>query len=175
MFTEEWTNFLTTDCVVYKINDIMIYPIFRNGSHSLRKASQEILYNKDISMCNDIVIMIRESDARFRSGVNVYCSRNNLTVDKAVSMIKKGELFDRHFMPQVLWLLHLYKHYKGDVTLRSFDHITDYTGDHIGRLQLPHTEIPVLEEFTAPDRLLEKYFDKKNNIRNILMECNVLS
>ena len=119
--------------------------------------------NEEIRACNNIDILIREPEARFVSGVNEYCRQNNLDVKSTWNLINEGKVYDRHFTPQYVWLLHLYKFYKGFVTIRPFTHISNITDVH-ERKNEPKIDVPICESFVAVDRQLTRHYNETVNI-----------
>ena len=119
--------------------------------------------NNEIDFCNHVDIMIREPEERFVSGVNEYCRQNNLDVEGTWNEINQGRIHDRHFTPQYVWLLHLYKFYKGFVTIRPFKHISNITDVHLHK-SVSKIEVPVIESFVAVDRHPTNYYNQTVNI-----------
>lgn len=158
-----WNKLLNTDCVVVDVGPHTIYPIFRVGQSTLMSVCDRKYVNKEIDHCNHVDIMIREPEERFVSGVNEYCRQNNLDVESTWNEINLGRIHDRHFTPQYLWLLHLYKFYKGFVTIRPFKHISNVTEVHIHKSE-SKIEVPVIESFVAVDRHLTNYYNETVNI-----------
>ena len=120
------TDVLTADCEVVKFNDEQFfYPIFKNGSSSLttyaRKNNLLFLKNREISNCKKITVFLRSPIERFVSGVHTFFYlTNNQLIDTAIlKKIENFEIINRHFIPQYLWLLHLYKYFRGTIEFRS--------------------------------------------------------
>lgn len=170
-----WNRLLNTDCVVMSIGDHVVYPIFRVGYTSLSSVCEKKYINHEIAVFKDIEVMIRNPEERFVSGVNEYCRQNNLSVQQTWPLIEKGELIDRHFAPQYMWLLHLYKFYKGTVTIRPFDHIANITTVH-KRKGEQQEHLPLLESFVEVDRSLTQHFNETLDLGKLLERYkNVLS
>ena len=104
-----WNNLINTECVAVDVGGVTVYPIFRNGSTSLFRACNKRYVNDEIKACENIQILIRDPSDRFVSGVNMYSEQNNLGFEETWSKAQQGILVDRHFCPQYIWLLHLYK------------------------------------------------------------------
>ena len=101
-----------------------VYPIFKNASSSLEQlAVNKHVVNRSFDKSTELVTVFwREAQTRFNSGVNTYIELNQqLDEDTLVSLIERGELVDRHFMPQYMWLCHLYKNYTGQIHILSLD------------------------------------------------------
>ena len=125
-----WNKLLNTDCTVMDIGPHTVYPIFRVGFTTLSRVCERKYVNEQIAKCQHIDVMIRDPGDRFVSSVNEYCRQNNLNVKETWKLVEQDKLVDRHFAPQYLWLLHLYKFYKGTVTILPFKHIKKITSVH---------------------------------------------
>lgn len=158
-----WNKLFNTDCVVVDVGPHTVYPIFRVGQSTLMSVCDRKYVNKEIDHCNHVDIMIREPEERFVSGVNEYCRQNKLDVESTWNEINQGRTHDRHFTPQYIWLLHLYKFYKGFVTIRPFNHISNITEVHMHKSK-SKIEVPVIESFVAVDRHLTNYYNETVNI-----------
>lgn len=141
---------LDADCRVVMLGGLAIYPIFKVGSTSLFYDADSVLVNEQIRT-NDIVVFIREPRQRFIKGVNQYCKYNGLDVQHTHDKIRTGEVTDRHFAPQLIWLLHLYKYHKGTVTLRHFNQLGEYTDLHEMKDQFVTTPVEPIDEYVSPD------------------------
>ena len=170
-----WNKLFNTDCEVYKIGNHHVYPIFRNGSSSLQLVCEKIISNERLAKCVNIHVLIRDPAQRFQSGLNQYCNvYHGLDVLETLEKVKKGELIDRHFSPQWTWLLHLYKFYKGNVTLRAFDHIGDYCDVHVNKSKYK-TKVQAPKQFLEIDYNLTRYFEQTIELETIVNEFrNVL-
>ena len=155
-----WNKLLNTDCVVLDIGDHVIYPIFRVGSSSLMAAADKKYTNQQIAKCKHIDILIRDPGDRFVSGLNEYCRQNNLDVKETWKLVEQGRLVDRHFAPQYMWLLHLYKFYKGTVTLKPFKHIKKITNRHEHNNKIKEVYVPLLKKFVEVDYELMEHYNK---------------
>jgi len=67
---KHWNELLTTDCIVINVGPHTIYPIFKNGSSSLMAVADKTYVNKQIANCNNIIILLRDPEERFVSGIN---------------------------------------------------------------------------------------------------------
>jgi hypothetical protein len=97
-------------------------------------------------------------------------------VTHTCSLINDGELHDRHFTPQYIWLLHLYKYYKGTITIRPFEYIRQITTAHANKSR-KKTKIPICEKFVKVDRYLTKLYNQTVSLPEIVKRYkkNVLS
>lgn len=107
-------------CEVIEFQDPQrfVYPIFKNGSSSLyeqAKISQlKIHLNNQIEKINTIHVIIRNPLDRFISGVNefvFYTLRSNpeLDLDTIMYFVENYLFLDRHYSPQLGWLVNLNK------------------------------------------------------------------
>ena len=106
-----WTNLIKTDCRVVRIGKDYIYPIFKCGCTTLFVNADQILVNEELQNLSTIKIILRDPEERFIAGVNKYCDDNNVAIDDVVKQIKKERVADEHFVPQWVWLFHLYRFY----------------------------------------------------------------
>jgi len=172
-----WYKMLNADCVVVSIGEHTVYPIYRNGSSSLMEASDRTYKNKQIQNCENIQVLIRDPEVRFVSGINEYCRQNNLDVKETWSLVKQRMVMNRHFCPQFIWLLHLYKFYKGTVTMRPFDDIKKIT--NIKNADLSHikkTPVKSIQSFVDMDYRLMDLLGQTLELKYIIGNYkNVLS
>jgi hypothetical protein len=119
-----------------------IYPIYKNGSGSITEYANiqkyRYLFNEQIRNLNTIDIIIREPVSRFVSGVNTYVFNTlkehpNLDLNTVVYFVENYLFLNRHYSPQLGWLLNLNRYTKKDVVVRvrGMASISDYTPVHI--------------------------------------------
>ena len=48
MILTHWNNLLNTDCEVVKIKNEYIYPIFKNGSSTIRNNAEKVYKNNEL-------------------------------------------------------------------------------------------------------------------------------
>jgi hypothetical protein len=158
-----WNKLLNTDCIVVDVGPHTVYPIFKVGQSSLMSVCDKKYVNSEIVECKHIDVIIRDPGVRFVSGVNEYCVQRNLDVKETWELINKGQVHDRHFTPQYIWLMHLCKFYKGEITIRPFDYISNITDVHKNKSE-SNIDVPVIESFVEVDRHLTKYYNETVNI-----------
>jgi hypothetical protein len=172
----QWTKILSTDCTVIKVGTHTIYPIFRVGHTTLMSVCDKKYVNEEITNCDHIDVMIRDPEHRFVSGVNEYCRHNNRDVKETWEQIQQGKLVDRHFAPQYLWLLHLYKFYKGTITILPFDHIKQITSVHKKNSDDVNEPVPLLKSFLNVDHAIVKHYNETFELGELIKRYrNVLS
>jgi len=170
-----WNKLLNTDCTVMDIGTHTVYPIFRVGFTSLSTVCERKYVNEQIAKCQHIDIMIRNPGDRFVSGINEYCRQNNLDVEETWKLVEQGKLVDRHFAPQYLWLLHLYKFYKGAVTILPFNHIKKITSVH-KRKGYRREPVTLLKSFVEIDYALTEHYYETFELGELIKRYrNVLS
>ena len=154
-----------------------VYPIFKNGSSSLRIAARKnnwrIKINEQITQLTEIDVVVRHPLERFISGINTdvqMTSRDNPTLDPATILwFAKNYLFlNRHYCPQLYWILHLSTYTKSNARLNfiGMDGIESITSLHIP----PNDIDPVTLE------IREQLLNLKNNemylrIDEIIFDC----
>ena len=172
-----WIKLLNADCEVVGIGRHTVYPIFRNGSSSLREAADTTYINDQIKDCEHIQILLRDPAIRFISGINEYCRQNKLDVRQTWSMVEQDKVNDRHFCPQFVWLIHLSKFYRGKVTLLPFTDIKKITD--IKKAELAWMEkisVDPIKKFVDIDYELMKLIGQTLELEQIIRKYkNVLS
>ena len=170
-----WNKLLNTDCTVVDIGPHTVYPIFRVGFTTLSSVCERKYVNKQIAECKHIDVMIRDPGDRFVSGINEYSRQNNLDVEETWKLVEQGKLVDRHFAPQYMWLLHLYKFYKGTVTILPFDHIKQITSVHERKDDI-NKPVPLLKSFLNVDHAIIEHYNETFELGKLIERYrNVLS
>ena len=166
----QWNKLLNTDCTVVDIGPHTVYPIFRVGHTSLMASANNTYTNKQIAECKHIDILIRDPGERFVSGLNQYSRDNNLEVEETWDLVEQGRLVDRHFAPQYMWLLHLYKFYKGAVTLKPFSHIKKITNMHEKKDKRKKVSVALLKTFVEVDYKLMEHYNETTQLGDLIKE-----
>ena len=179
---KHWNELLTTDCIVINVGPHTIYPIFKNGSSSLMAVADKTYVNKQIANCNNIIILLKDPEERFVSGINQYCKEYNLDIRDTWELVFDNKIINRHFAPQWLWLFHLYKFYRGKVILKPFKTIKEYCKVHIGRFNPPNkekkkTDVALIKQFVEVDyELIENHLNEPILLEKLIRKYkNVLS
>lgn len=106
------------------------YPIFKNGSSSLYEYAQQhnckILLNEQIKKIPIIDVVLRDPLQRFLSGFNtyVYTTKRDypeLDVNTIIYFAEKYLFLNRHYAPQLSWLINLFKYTNKNTKLRLHD------------------------------------------------------
>jgi hypothetical protein len=142
MFTDVDFELYPNDCEVVEISPHNhFYLIQKNGSSSLRKhavrAKGKVYFNQQIKQLSDIVVLIRDPEQRYISGVSTYVNhliRDNPHLDKKTCLwvATRYQFLNRHYLPQFLWLVNLAR-FINDTTvlhLKDFNEIKNLTDIH---------------------------------------------
>jgi hypothetical protein len=119
-------------CEVVEFKDLQrfVYPIFKNGSSSLREyANQQnykILFNEQIRKLSTIDVILRDPMDRFLSGFNSYVYNTktenpNLDLDTIIYFAETYLFLNRHYAPQLSWLINLFKYTNNQAVLHLHD------------------------------------------------------
>jgi len=92
-----------------------IYPIFKNGSSAIEKATEANGYksviNEQIKKLSDIAVFLRNPKERYRSGFQTYIHNNpELDYQTVFQLVQQGHILDRHYLPQINWLINLMRY-----------------------------------------------------------------
>lgn len=162
-----WNELLNTDCVVVDIGPHTVYPMFCGGSTSVTRDCDRKYINEEIGNCKNINVLLRDPAERYVAGVNEYCEQHNKDIEETCQLIKQGKLANRHFAPQYVWLLHLSKFYKGDITLRNFDYIKELTDLHVTGTDRK-TQVPINRSFIQVDQHIMKYREQTVSLMDLI-------
>lgn len=130
MFTELDHILFPDRCEVLRIGPDHFYPIFKNGSSSLRRHAENengrILLNQQIAGCESIRIFLRDPKQRLVSGANTFIEEtlaHNAGLDQeTISWFACNYLFmDRHLLPQFLWMMNLARYCNPMCEMKFYD------------------------------------------------------
>ena len=139
-----------------------IYPIFKNGSSSLlehaRQQNYKILINEQIKTAPIIDVILRDPLSRYISGIqtfvhNVKKENPTLDVDTILYFADNYLFLNRHYAPQLSWIVNLSRYADAKLRLHNMDALSTFTP----LTQNPHKDIQF--DQTVLDRL-------SNNIHN---------
>ena len=188
------TDILTADCEVIKFNDEQFfYPIFKNGSSSLttyaRKNNLLFLKNREISNCKKITVFLRSPIERFVSGVHTffYLTNNQSINDDTLKKIESFDIIDRHFVPQYVWLLHLYKYFRGTIEFRSVSELYNIIPNRDGPwINNPKPWHPITKKeknkilsienkkyVEVDEKIIKKYMNRSVELEKIIREFKI--
>jgi hypothetical protein len=139
-----------------------IYPIFKNGSSSLiehaRQQNYKILINEQIKRVPIIDVILRDPLSRYISGIQTFVhdiKKENPTLDvDTILYFADNYLFlNRHYAPQLSWIINLSRYADAKLRLHNMDALSTFTP----LTQKPHKDIQF--DQAVLDRL-------SNNIHN---------
>ena len=188
-----WTNLIKTDCRVVRIGKDYIYPIFKCGCTTLFVNADQILINEELQNLSTIKIILRDPEERFIAGVNKYCDDNNVAIKDVVKQIKKERVADKHFVPQWVWLFHLYRFYKGNVSILPMSQLNKYikqkhnknlknfpkeweeaVGKQFGKARnMMETKkpVPIIKDFVSTDKeIIKNFMNKEIDLKTIVKD-----
>lgn len=165
-------------CAVFELPaQRFVYPIFKNASSSLEELSVRKIYNSKINdNTQTIDVYWREAQNRFNSGVNTYLRHNKLLdTETMVNLVERGELVNRHFMPQYMWLCHLYKHYTGVINIKDVNSLdipvhtnnSKFTGSFVAPTHWIDLDNLIYNEFVGKTTVIEEineYIESKSRV-----------
>lgn len=181
---KNWTNLFTIDCRVIEFNnETSVYPIFKNGQSSLfehaRKKKFKILKNEEILKIKNIKIFLRDPEERFVSGVHTVIELEKVKdVGVFLKNVENFKTYNRHFIPQFYWLIHLSKYYKGDVEIlpvkKLYRLIANRNSPNIKKINRSRKKeilsIDNKKYVTVDHLLIQKYMGQKVNLQDIIKE-----
>ena len=113
-----------------------IYPIFKNGSSSLiehaRQQNYKILINEQIKRAPIIDVILRDPLLRYISGVQKFVhdvKKENPTLDvDTILYFAENYLFlNRHYAPQLSWLINLSRYADAKLRLHNMGTLSTFT------------------------------------------------
>ena len=113
-----------------------IYPIFKNGSSSLlehaRQQNYKILMNEQIERAPIIDVILRDPLSRYISGTQTFVhdiKKENPTLDvDTILYFAENYLFlNRHYAPQLSWLINLSQYADAKLRLHSMEALSTFT------------------------------------------------
>ena len=113
-----------------------IYPIFKNGSSSLlehaRQQNYKILINEQIERAPIIDVILRDPLSRYISGTQTFVhdiKKENPTLDvDTILYFAENYLFlNRHYAPQLSWLINLSQYADAKLRLHSMEALSTFT------------------------------------------------
>lgn len=187
------TNILTANCEVIKLDDDRyVYPIFKNGLSSLFQYAEiknlAVFKNEKISMLKKITVFLRTPKARFASGVHTFFYLTNTKINENIlKKIENFEIVNRHFIPQYLWLFHLYKYFNGEIEFRSVEELLKLIPNRDGpwtknthpwRPMTANEKNKILsidyKKYTEVDeKLIKKYMNRSIKLEQIIKEFKI--
>jgi hypothetical protein len=149
-------------CHVYEVEPgRYVYPIFKNGSSSL-KADAKLVNYTDLKQVREVEVFLREPFERYVSGVQTYLRFLPPELDRGtvLAMIGQCLFLNRHFALQFHWLMNLARFSDAWMTFRPISELSTAT-EHTYHL-------------VARDESLIKYFQDNNKLNYYLLLDKIL-
>lgn len=104
-----------------------VYPIFKNGSTSLFKSGHREISKQQLSTVKNVEVYVRDPHERFISGVKSYLNGLDKSLDKNTAMyfVKTYPYLNRHFCPQIFWLMNLQRFSNASITIKPVEQLFD--------------------------------------------------
>ena len=119
------------DCLILKSQDHYIYPIFKNGSSSLKQSGYTVVSPDEYADISEVTVFVREPFERYLSGVNTFVQHNPAYHQETLVHIINENLFlDRHFCLQFHWLVNLQRFTQAPVKLTPVSELNYVTDLH---------------------------------------------
>jgi len=118
------------DCEILQISaDRYVYPIFKNGSSSLRKTGYRKISAWEFANVKTVEVFLRDPLDRYVSGVQTYLKKLDCKYDRetVLGMIDQYLFLNRHFCLQFHWLINLSRHTQAQILVRSISELEDLT------------------------------------------------
>jgi hypothetical protein len=118
------------ECEVLQVSaDRHVYPIFKNGSSSLRKTGYKKIEPDQLSELKVIEVFLRDPLDRYVSGVQTYLKNLGPKYDRetVLNLIDQHLFLNRHFSLQFHWLVNLARHTRAQIQIRSVTELSDLT------------------------------------------------
>jgi hypothetical protein len=118
------------DCEILQVSaDRYVYPIFKNGSSSLRKTGYRKISALEFADVKTVEVFLRDPLDRYISGVQTYLKKLDYNYDRetVLSMIDQYLFLNRHFCLQFHWLINLSRHTQAQIHVRSISELKDLT------------------------------------------------
>ncbi len=169
------------ECEVYEMGfGNFVYPIFKNGSSSLKSENPTVITDNKIRAIGNITVYLREPFERYVSGVQTYL-RHNPHLDRAtaLTMIDEYLFLNRHFALQFHWLINLRRYYDNWITFKSVDELGDITDNTWNALARDQTIVDYFKNnkklhfYLELDKFLLKYVGHTVKFVHILAELKV--
>lgn len=161
MFARIDQTLFPEECVVLEIvpHTHYVLPIFKNGSSSLARQGFRPVSSSELANISEIDVFVRDPHERFLSGVQTYLTKvPELDRDTVLYFAKNFLYLNRHFCPQVYWLLNAARYTDARFRIRP---ITDLS-----------TVTSLRENQSQPDLSLREYFaDTKTRFFNEIDEA----
>jgi hypothetical protein len=140
-----------------------VYPIFKNGSTSLKRHGYRLISDQELATVKEVDVFVRNPYERFLTGVNTYFQRLDPALDKTTAMffVKNFLFLNRHFSPQLYWIINFRRFSNAKFNIRPMSDIETVT--------------TFKENTSIIDPDIREYFDYSGKIRFLLEMDEILT
>jgi hypothetical protein len=165
MFSTLDQTLFPTECEVLEIvpHTCYVLPIFKNGSSSLAKENYRKIGFEELKQLEVIDVFVRDPHERFLSGVQTYLTKLPPHADPTTALyfIRQFLYLNRHYCPQVYWLLNLQRFTNAKFHIRPIDQLSSIT--HYRENQ--SAADPALKDFFVDTKV--KFFNEIDEVLTI--------
>jgi hypothetical protein len=118
------------ECRILQVSaDRYVYPIFKNGSSSLKKTGYRQVEHSELANLEVVEVFLRDPLDRYVSGVQTYLLHlgSNFDRDTILHMIDQYLFLNRHFCLQFHWLINLSRYTQARIRIRSMNELDQIT------------------------------------------------
>ena len=186
MFTEIDKILYPNRCEVIEVApQRFVFPIFKNGSSSLRaqakKDNWKILFNEQIQRCDKIEVFLREPAERLTSGAGSFIDDmvgSGIDKDAVLEFIQRYPFLNRHYLPQIHWLICLGRYLRDDTMLilkglDSLDQLVEHNikGDRsVSPTKMPQlATLPNMVFYMELDSFLYRIRNSETTLKDLLI------
>jgi hypothetical protein len=130
MFATVDQTLFPNKCVVLEIvpHTHYVLPIFKNGSSSLTSQGYRQVNLQELQDISVIDVFVRDPHDRFLSGVQTYLTKlPKLDPSTILYFVKHFLYLNRHFCPQVYWLLNACRYTNARFHIRPWEQLNTVT------------------------------------------------
>jgi hypothetical protein len=126
-----------------------VYPIYKNGSSSLYESGFRLMEHDELRNIPVVDIYVRDPYDRFVTGVNTFLQHNN-NLDRATVLhfIRNYLFLNRHFCPQLHWLVNLQRFTNAKIRINPISALSDITA-----LKVNQSQDTLLDEALSTENL----------------------
>lgn len=156
------TELFPDECTVLEIVPFQhyVFPIFKNGSSSLMQCGFRSLEMQELEKLEIVDVFVRDPVPRFCSGVQTFLSRIDQSLDKKTLlwMIDRYLFLNRHFCPQLYWLINFRRFSKAKFYIRPIEDLSSIT--------------TTVANTVVPDIDIVKYFNESSGKFRFFIEMD---
>jgi hypothetical protein len=105
-----------------------VYPIYKNGSTSLKETGYPEISLEKLSTLKNVEVYVRDPHQRFVAGVQTYIEKmGNVDINTALHFVEKYLYLNRHFCPQLFWLINFKRFSDATITIKPLAEICKIT------------------------------------------------